>query len=129
METQKKKILVVDDEVRFTRLLKLNLEQTKAYEIQTENESSKALETAERFRPDLILLDVMMPELDGGELAVQFRRHPKLKTVPIVFLTAAVDKQEVKARNGVIGGLPFIAKPIEFQELVKCLEQHLRGRD
>ena len=125
MDKPKKKILVVDDEVRFTRLLKLNLEQTNAYEVQTEHDSQAALETAERFRPDLILLDVMMPELDGGELATQLTRHPKLKTVPIVFLTAAVEKHEVSARQGIIGGLPFIAKPIELNELIQCLEKHL----
>ena len=66
MNNEKKRILLVDDEPSITRLLKLNLEQTGDYEVATENVSKAALATAEEFRPDLILLDVMMPDLDGG---------------------------------------------------------------
>lgn len=78
---------------------------------------------AEEFQPDLILLDVMMPGIDGGELASRFQAHPKLKSVPIVFLTAAATKAEVYARGGKVGGLPFLAKPVELSEVVSCLKQ------
>ena len=69
MNNAKKRILIVDDEGSITRLLKLNLEQTGDYEVATENVSKAALAAAEAFRPDLMLLDVMMPGLDGGALA------------------------------------------------------------
>lgn len=70
----------------------------------TENVSKAALAAAEGFQPDLILLDVMMPGLDGGNLASQVQTSPKLKAVPRVFLTAAVTREEVRARRGLVGG-------------------------
>jgi len=125
METEKKRILVVDDEPSITRLLKLNLEQTNDYVVRAENDSEKAIAAAEEFQPDLILLDVMMPGLDGGELASRFQDNPKLKRVPIVFLTAAATKAEIYARGGKVGGLPFLAKPVELSAVVACLKQQL----
>jgi CheY-like chemotaxis protein len=73
----------------------------------------------------LILLDVMMPGMDGGELASRIQASPKLKSVPIVFLTAAATKGEVYARGGKVGGLPFLAKPVELSEVLACLEKQL----
>jgi len=125
METEKKRILVVDDEPSITRLLKLNLEQTNEYVVRTENDSATAVVAAEEFQPDLILLDVMMPGLDGGELASRFEANPKLKNVPVVFLTAAATKSEGYARGGKVGGLQFLAKPVELSEVLACLKQHL----
>ena len=125
MNNAKKRILVVDDEPTITRLLKLNLEQTGDYEVATENISQAALAAAEEFQPDLFLLDVLMPGLDGGNLASQLQTSPKLKGVPIVFLTAAVTREEVRARHGLVGGLPFLAKPVNLHEVLGCLERHL----
>jgi two-component system OmpR family response regulator len=127
MKTEKKRILVVDDQPQNTRLLKLHLEGTNDYVVREENDARAALCAAEEFEPDLILLDVMMPGVDGGELAARFRASPKLKTVPIVFLTAAVTKEEVNAGGGLIGGASFLAKPVVLSEVVVCLRQHLGG--
>ena len=126
MSTEKKRILVVDDEASITRLLKLNLEQTNAYEVRTENDATAALAAAEEFKPDLILLDVMMPGMDGGELAASFQANATLKSVPIVFLTAAATKGEVYARGGKVGGLPFLAKPVEIAEVIASIKQNLK---
>jgi DNA-binding response OmpR family regulator len=126
MKQEKKRILVVDDEPSITRLLKLNLEATEQYIVQTENDARAALTTAETFQPNLILLDVLMPELDGGELASRLQASPKLEGVPIVFLTAASTKKEVYARGGKVGGLPFLAKPVDLKEVLACLHQHLK---
>jgi CheY-like chemotaxis protein len=125
MNQEKKRILIVDDEASITRLLKLNLEATEHYEVQAENDARKALASAETFRPHLILLDVLMPEMDGGQLASQLQASPKIKGVPIVFLTAAATKKEVYARGGKVGGLPFLAKPVDLKEVVACLEKFL----
>ena len=125
MNSEKKRILVVDDEPSITRLLKLNLEQTGDYVVAMENSSKAALATAEEFRPDLILLDVMMPDVDGGELAVEFHASPTTKDVPIVFVTATVTREEIRARHGLVGGLPFLAKPVNLHEVIACLERHL----
>jgi two-component system OmpR family response regulator len=127
MKTEKKRVLVVDDQARDTRLVKLYLEGTNDYVVREENDAMAALSAAEEFQPHLILLDVMMPGMDGGELAACFQANPKLKAVPIVFLTAVVTKGEVEAHGGLIGGRPFLAKPVVLSELVACLKHHLGG--
>jgi CheY-like chemotaxis protein len=121
----KKRIMIVDDEAPFTRLLKLSLEQTGQYAVRVENVPDQAVGAAEEFLPDLVLMDVMMPGMDGGALAAQFQTRERLHREPIVFLTAAVKREEVKARQGLIGGLPFLAKPVELEELTQCIQRHL----
>ena len=127
IKTEKKRILAVDDQASNTRLVKLCLEGTNDYVVREENDAKAALATAEEFRPQLILLDVMMPGMDGGELATCFKASPRLKDVPIVFLTAAVTKGEVKAGGGQVGGQSFLAKPVVLTEVVACLKHHLGG--
>jgi CheY-like chemotaxis protein len=121
----KKRILVVDDEPSITRLLKLNLEQTGDYVVRTENGATSALTAAQEFRPNLILMDVAMPGMDGGELARRIQDTPKLNSVPIVFLTALATKQEVSKSHGFIGGMPFLAKPVNMEEVLTCIGKHL----
>jgi two-component system, OmpR family, response regulator len=123
--SDKKRILIVDDQPANTRLLKLHLEKNNQYEVREENHPKAALSTAEEFQPHLILLDVMMPGVDGGEVAARIQASPKLKDVPIVFLTAAVTKREVNAGGGRLGGFPFLAKPVVLSEVTDCLKQHL----
>jgi CheY-like chemotaxis protein len=126
-QTGKKRILAVDDRASNTRLVKLYLERTGNYVVREVNNPNAALSAAEEFQPQLILLDVMMPGLDGGDLAACFQASPKLKAVPIVFLTAAVTKGEVEAGGGRIGGNDFLAKPVVLTEMLNCLKRHLGG--
>jgi CheY-like chemotaxis protein len=118
------RILVVDDEAGFTRLMKMNLEATGRYVVHAENDPERALPAAVDFRPDLVLMDVMMPGLDGGDVAVRFQNHPRLKHVPLIFLTATVKRAEVDARHGEFGGQRFISKPIALPELLAILDDH-----
>ena len=127
MKTEKKRILVVDDRASDTRLVKLYLERNNDYVVREENDAKSALSAAEEFEPDLILLDLMMPGMDGRELATCFEANPKLKAVPIVFLTASITKEEVEAVGGRIGKFPFLAKPIVLSEVAACLKHHLGG--
>ena len=120
----KKKILLIDDEVTNTRPMKVNLERTGRYEVQTENEALHALQTARRFRPDLIFLDVMMPEMDGGEVASLIEADSELKSVPIIFLTAIVTKNESGDKGLVKAGRKFIAKPLNLEALSACIEEN-----
>jgi CheY-like chemotaxis protein len=116
--------LLVDDEASFTRLLKLGLEETHRYVVETENRPADAVRRAVEFQPHVVLMDVMMPGLDGGELAAQFRANPKLRPIPIVFLTAAIKRAEVSAHGGEIGGCRFLAKPVDLDEVLACLDQY-----
>lgn len=123
--TLKKRILIVDDEPGFTRLLKLNLEDTGDYLVRVENIAGNAFDAAREFKPDLILLDVLMPGMDGGEVSARLQASSATKSIPIVFLTAAVRKEEVGAHGGRIGGFPYLAKPVDLPEVVACIERHL----
>ena len=121
----KKRILIVDDEISFTRLLKLNLEQTNNYLVRVENGAEDALPAAREFRPDLVLLDVMMPRMFGGEIAARLRDDATLNATPIVFLTAAVSKTRVKEHDGVISGFPCLAKPASVEDVIDQIERRL----
>lgn len=121
----KKRVLVIDDEPGFTRVVRLNLEKTGLYEVREVNDSSLAISAAREFMPQLILLDVVMPGVDGGDVALLLKRDAKLKNVPVVFLTAIVGRQEA-GRSGLIsGGAVFLAKPITGQDLIRCIEENL----
>lgn len=119
------RILLVDDEPGFTRMLKLNLDRRGGYEVMIENKGAYAVTTARDFEPDLILLDVIMPDVDGGEVAAKIRADAKLKDTPIVFLTAGVSKETTKARGEMIGGQRYLAKPVSVEEVIRCIEKQL----
>ena len=124
---KKKKVLIIDDEVAFTNVVKLTLEERNGYEVCAENDSRGAIATARRFRPDIVLLDVVMPELDGGEVHTQFMADPILKRIPIIFLTAIVRQKEVDERKGMIGGSFYLAKPVSADGLISAIEEHIRS--
>ena len=120
-------ILIIDDNRDFTYAAKRALETTGRYFICEENDASKAHQTAQGLKPDLILLDIAMPETDGGEVAARIESDPTLHRTPIVFLTALVTKAETKSGLQ-IQGHPFLAKPISIPELVAGIEQSLPAR-
>lgn len=124
----KKKVLIIDDEAAFTNIVKLTLEGKGTYEVHVINDSREAIVAARKFWPDIIILDVVMPELDGGEIHTQFKADPVLKHIPIVFLTAIVRKKEVDEHAGKIGGYLYLAKPVSADDLVKAIEQHSRAK-
>ncbi|MGH7803344.1 MAG: response regulator, partial [Candidatus Binatia bacterium] len=109
----------------FTRLLKLNLEQTGTYEVRVENHGTNAIAAAREFKPDLILLDVVLPDMDGGQIAEHLREDPALRTIPIIYLTAIVSQSEVDEKAGMIGGRVFVAKPVSKDVLIKVIEKQL----
>jgi DNA-binding response OmpR family regulator len=123
----KTRILVVDDEPALTRMVKLNLERTGNYEVRTENQGSKALQAAREFKPDLMLLDVMMPDMSGDEVSAQMKEDKELSQIKYVFMTAIVTKDETEAMGSNIGGNEFLAKPVKTDELIATIERVLGG--
>jgi CheY-like chemotaxis protein len=121
----RKRILVVDDEVGITRMLKLNLERTGKYEVREENSGAAAVSTATEFQPDLIIMDVMMPDMDGGDVAASLREDPLLRKTPLIFLTGAVRREELGGPEGRIGGRVYLAKPLDLQRMLRLIEQTL----
>ncbi len=123
---EKKRILIIDDEAGFARMVKLNLEKTGAFEVRVENKATCAVPAAREFKPDLILLDVIMPTMDGGDVANQIKRDRNLKETPIIFLTATVSKREAGDVGLNSGGELFLAKPISVEALIACIHDHTR---
>jgi CheY-like chemotaxis protein len=121
----KKKILVVDDEASLTRMLRRNLEATGKYEVREENSGAHAYKTAREFQPNMIILDVMMPDVDGGDVAAKIQDDENLKHIPIVFLTAILKKEEAESTGGKIAGRTFLAKPVKVDDLIACIEKNL----
>jgi DNA-binding response OmpR family regulator len=121
----RKKILIIDDEEALTRGVKLNLELTGKYVVRIENKGSLGLKAAREFRPDLILLDIAMPDIDGSQVAEQLKDEDNCKNIPIVFLTALVTKKETHESSSDIGGYPFIAKPVSIKNLISCIEENI----
>ncbi len=121
----KKKILVVDDEANLTRSLRRNLMITGKYEVREENSGTHALESAREFQPDMIILDVMMPDMDGGAVAEKIQDDENLKHIPIVFLTGILKKEDVGPTGSNISGHTFLAKPVKPDDLITCIEKKL----
>ena len=120
-----KKILIIDDNVDFSDLVRSKLQETGRYEVRVENQGSVGVDAARAFKPDLIILDVVMPDMDGPEVAEKIQEDNTIAKVPIVFLTSIVSEEEVKSHSGLIGGRHFIAKTDRIQNIVSYVEQIL----
>lgn len=121
----KKRILVVDDEPALTRMVKLNLERTGNYEVRTENQGRMAVPAAKEFKPDLIFLDVMMPDMGGDEVSILLKEDEELSKIKFIFMTAIVTRAETDAMGSNIGGNEFLAKPVKTDELIAAIERVL----
>jgi len=118
----KKKILIVDDEKDFTEMIKWNLEATGQYEVRSESKGAKALAAAREFIPHLILLDIIIPDMDGGAILFQLKNDVATKDIPLVFLTAIVTQPEVNSVGKLISGYPSIAKPVSAADLIAYIK-------
>jgi len=121
---QMHKVLVVDDEEAILELLKYNLEKG-GYEVKTASDGAKAVEIARKFIPDLVLLDIMMPKMDGVETCRLLRDNQDLQKTFIVFLTARSEEySEVAAFD--VGADDYITKPIKPRALMSRISALFR---
>jgi len=121
-EPPRSRVLVVDDEPNIADVVSIALRYND-YEVQTAASGEQALEAAHRFRPHLIVLDVMLPDLDGLEVARQLRERGE--ETPVVFLTAK-DTTEDKVRGLTLGGDDYVTKPFSVEELLARIATVLR---
>jgi class 3 adenylate cyclase/ActR/RegA family two-component response regulator len=121
------KILIVDDSMNNLTLLERILSR-KGYKVGVATSGKVAIETVELTKPDLILLDIMMPGMDGYEVCSQLKANERTRGIPIIFLSALAEvKDKVRAFN--IGGVDYITKPFEPVEVVARVENQLRLRE
>ena len=119
-----RRVLVVDDEVAFTNLVKLNLEKTGRFTVHEVNDPTAALAAAREFRPQIMLLDVIMPGRDGGQVLAELRAN-EFTHLPVIFVTATLTQRGLQQRDNEIDGVPFVAKPVEPKKLIKRIEEVL----
>ena len=119
-----KRILVVDDEADILVTLQKRLE-VKGYNVSTATSGHEALGLIRQARPDLIILDVMMPGMDGTDLAQSLRLDPLTEMIPIIFLTALQTKKDEAAGGPIISGEVVLAKPFEAKKLLSQVESLL----
>ena len=117
----KKRILWVDDEPGLTAIIELTL---PTFDVRVENNPLKAAETARSFKPDMMFLDIIMPEANGGMVAVQFKEDPELARIPIVFVTGILSEREAAAEQK-LDGYEFLAKPVSRHQITSCVKRHL----
>lgn len=122
----KSRILVIDDNPMATRMTRLTIERTGSYEVRELNDPAQAVDTAREFKPDLILLDVCMPDVEGSEVAERIGNEPEFGDTPIIFLTCIITPGEA-GKNGrlVIGRHEYMAKPARPDKLIACIEENL----
>ena len=121
----KTRILIVDDERWFTNLLKYSLESEGYYDVRQENDALQAVDVARDYGPDVLILDLMMPHIDGSELAARFKADPLLADVPVIFLTALVTDVDAPDGSCTRGGHTFLPKHVGVERLIECIEEKL----
>ncbi len=119
------KILIIDDEPDFCEFVKMSLEKTGRFAVLVATDGASGIATAERDQPELILLDIRMPEMNGAEVAEHLLHSDITRDIPIAFITGLLPKDEVKKRSGYIHGFLFITKPVTRTELVHQIDSVL----
>lgn len=120
---KKARILVVDDEQDFLHFIKLNLEKTGRFQIDAFTSPAEAIKWLDMIKPDLALLDIKMPEMDGCEIAFRLKSSEETRDVPVVFLTALLSREEELA--GINTRHTFIAKPVTPAALIERIDRIL----
>ena len=128
-EMMGKKILLVDDDADFVEAIKLILE-SKSYDVTVANDGEEGLKKVQTEQPNLIILDVMMPEMDGYEVCAKLKSDPRFKDIPVLLLTAvgeAISTTKYTKEMGMkIEADDYIPKPVELNELVERVENLFR---
>ena len=114
-----KKILIIDDEEHFCRALKKGLEMKSTFQVLTTTQGKEGIRLAKTQKPDLILLDIAMPDMAGTEVAEELSDDHATASIPIILVTAIIKQNDVRRSDGVAGGRTFIAKPIILDEVIK----------
>jgi two-component system alkaline phosphatase synthesis response regulator PhoP len=122
----KKRVLIIDDEENFCKLVKKNIEQTGEFEVHIATNGEDGIRLAREIKPDLILLDVIMPGMDGADVISIIRNDESIKDTPIVFLTAIVREEEVSSQASFTRGYSLLSKTVTVGELIACIKENVR---
>ncbi len=119
---QRSKILLIDDDKDFCAFVKSALEHTGRFEVLVSADGPSGIALAEAERPDLILLDIRMPQMDGLQVTDHLQHRHGTSDIPVAFVTGVLQKENVSTENGYIHGFPFITKTNIEDELVRQVD-------
>ena len=122
---EKKRIMIVNDEEDFLKIIRLNLETTGKYDIITLVGAKDIISKVHKFKPDIILLDIIMPKIDGVEVCERLNKDSEAAKIPVISLSA-LDTDKDKLMMYKLGVVDFLIKPIEKNELIAKIEKALR---
>lgn len=122
----KKRVMMVDDEEDFLTITKINLEQTGKYEVMTLSNAKDIISQVKNFNPDVILIDILMPKINGIKTCGMLNDDPIGKKVPIIVLSA-LDTDKDKLIMHKLGTVVFLVKPLESSKLIVVIEKVLAG--
>lgn len=124
---RKPTILIIDDEKDFCHFMRMNLESTNKYKIFVSTNARSGIKTAIRKKPDLVLLDIMMPNISGFEVLQKLKENINTTSIPVIMLTALSDDESVAKAMGLYSH-EYIVKPVEMDSLVSKIDSILLGR-
>lgn len=122
---EKRKVMIVDDEEDFLKITKLNLEETGKFEVLALSDAKETISMLKIFKPDIILLDILMPAIGGIEVCEMLNNDPIGRSTPIIVLSA-LEKTADKLKAYKVGVVDYLIKPIELDTLVAKIEKALR---
>ena len=124
MNVQKKRILVADDEALVRESLRLVLEE-EGYEVQEAADGREAVETARAKAPDLMILDIDMPDLDGYTVLLLMKSHPLYKSIPVIVFTGRYQGEDFRHHSRALGALFHLSKPVDREDLLAAVTSAL----
>lgn len=120
---EKKTIMIVDDEEALVEIIRIKLE-SEGYNVMVAYDGKEALEKINKQKPNLILLDIMMPELNGFEVCKKLKNNESLKYIPVIMLSAKAQEVDIK-KGREVGAIDYITKPFDFAQMIEVIKNHL----
>ncbi len=121
------RILAIDDDFKFTNVLRANLERLDEFTVQVVNDPRSAIDEARRYRPEVILLDLMMPGMDGCDVLIQLQQDVQLQHIPVILLTGLLtDEKGLPRHDPQEEEMSFLSKPVDMDVLTRTLREAIR---
>jgi Response regulator containing CheY-like receiver, AAA-type ATPase, and DNA-binding domains len=124
---KKRKILLIDDDTDFTEMIKIHLESKNDYEVECLSESKKVMDTLHAFRPDVILLDLLMPGIGGIEVCEMLDKDPLGLSTPVIIISG-LNKNVDKLKAYKLGVADYLVKPVDANDIINAVEKALRAK-
>ena len=127
MADSQRKVLIVDDEREFLVLLG-KMVMNKGYKVLAADNGNDALDIAKREKPDIIILDIMMPKMGGREVGQKLKEREETRNIPVIFLTGLITAQESENSDHKVAGNIIFAKPCRMEELLSAIDKLVEGK-